>query len=265
MTDVYKDEFTQLVQETFAFQDEAGGDPFQDAPKLPQNPGVLYRLEFGVSTFSIRGFACENIAQSYEKFLSHSEVERECLRWKQGDEVRSIKHFTLPFKEWGEVISDQLIGKRFPYFEEKICNLSDPGLSWWMEKLENGVHLFFGVRRSKRDAKTINLGPIGDACIAIKRFRDAKDLFTEVFDLKEFACTDNSVTLVSSSEENSFFQNFQRIFEKGEFSKDLESVINHRTLYYYLNEISQMRAFWINVEREIKNHLKQHRDPLWSH
>src|SRR5690606_8120341 len=85
-----------------------------------------------------------------------------------------LKFFMVEDVSQAEIIHDQIHNRRFPIHEEMICNLSDPGFSWWLTKKNKGFQISFTM--SVADDQTIKLGPLGDRELAIRNFQQFEDL-----------------------------------------------------------------------------------------
>ncbi len=225
-------------------------------PLAPQGPGLVYRIEKGVSTFCVRGFATENIEQSLLDIESGEVLTREKLRIKD-----ELDYDTLNFFETGElalaqVVMDQLFNRRFPIDEDILCNLSDPGFSWWLSSDENGLEIFFKSHGLNRMDRFLRLGPIGDNAIACLRLNQVAEFLRSQFAVNEFSCDDKSFKLLPVNSKSLGYQNFLELLVDGSFPYHIENFSDDtygRTMYFFLKELAFLRAFWINLEEILED------------
>lgn len=225
-------------------------------PLAPDGPGLVYRIEKGASTFCVRGFATENIEQTLIDIESGEVVTREKLRI-----VDELDYDTLNFFETGElalaqVIMDQLFNRRFPIDEDILCNLSDPGFSWWLSSHEDGLEIFFKSHGLNRMDRFLRLGPIGDNAIACLRLNQVADFLRSQFAVNEFSCDDKSFKLFPVNSKSLGYQNFLELLVDGNFPYCIENFPNDhvgRTMYFFLKELAFLRAFWINLEEILED------------
>ena len=215
--------------------------------------GLIYRLDGGVTTFSVKGVCVDNISQA---LIELENVDSEL--WKplktQERDVNSLFIFITKTRALAEVISDELLNRRFPVKEDMVCNISDPGFSWWMVDNGSGFNLFFKSFGTDRADRYTRLGPLGDSSIAQKRFSQAEPLFRTFFPVNEFATSDNFFSISSVKENHLSFQIFKDIFVSGVNNTTLEDFPDTsvgRTLFFYFQEMSALREFWLDIESKI--------------
>ncbi len=210
--------------------------------------GVLYRIEKSSGTFSIRGLATKNLRSCYQDYLEGLPQVRTALRL--GNSETEVYCFNSSDMALAEVASEQLINRRFPIDEDMICNVSDPGFSWWMESLDEGLRIYFQSYGINRVETKKQLGPLGDAQIARLRMGQLEKLIRTLFPVNEFSITPKSIVITSSDIEHPNFIKFKKIFEIGvnHFTEDqFGTTVQERTLFYYLKEIAAVRSFWRQV------------------
>lgn len=219
--------------------------------EAPHAPGIIYRLDRGANTFCIRGFSTDNINLQLNA-LEHE--PNKLLLLKATSLEDQICYFETKTFEVAEIIKDQMINRRFPIQEDAVCNISDPGFSWWMDITPGRFEIFFKSHAINREEKFLKLGPIGDAKVAAIRFNQAHALLRGSFPLSEFSCTEKSFIVSSAKPDHLSFITFQNIFSLGENSTLPENFPNNtigKTLYYYFLEIATLRKFWIEVDRKL--------------
>lgn len=220
-------------------------------PSAPHSPGVIYRIDRGANTFCIRGFSTDNISLQL-KALNHEPNKLMLLKANSAED--QICFFATKTYEVAEMIKDQIINRRFPLQEDAVCNISDPGYSWWMDITPGRFEIFFKSHAINREEKFLKLGPIGDAKIAMIRLNQAHALLRSSFPLSEYSCSEKSLVVASLKPDHSSFISFQNIFSKGENLTGPENFPDNtigRTLYCYFLEIATLRKFWIEVESKL--------------
>lgn len=223
----------------------------------PLGPGVIYRLEKGVSTFCLRGVPTEDMDWEREKLERRDRDLIKDLRLDESlfQELRegdTLHFFSTPEFSFAQALVKQLANRRFPRQESMICNLSDPGFSWWLSLGEWSLTLYFQSHGIERDEDLIQLGPLGDPFTAFEKLKKAFSFFKSQFPLYEFSATEKRFTISSGSQSLGHFEKLQKIFTHGEFHwKDKlqdSSYGNHHELLFYLYELSLLRKFWFEVQ-----------------
>lgn len=217
----------------------------------PQSPGVIYRIDLGANTFCVRGFSTDNIQLQLDA-LAHEPNKLMLLKASTPED--KIFFFETKSYEIAEMIKDQIINRRFPRQEDAVCNISDPGYSWWMDISHGKFEIFFKSHAVNREEQFIKLGPIGDAKIAMIRLNQAHALLRSTFPLNEYCCSDKSFIVSTTKPDHSSFLSFQKIFSSGENHSTLESFPDNtigKTLYFYFLELATLRKFWIEVESKL--------------
>jgi hypothetical protein len=233
----------------------------EESSSVPEMPGLLYRIDFGVSTFCIRGYACENMSKSCQELANGNEEIIKALKLPDNADENSytVQYYPTEYKELAEVVCEQLINQRFPIYEDRLCNLSDPGFSWWMEEGPRFFRIYFKSRGLSINDRLIRLGPLGDCRLAAKRIAKAASSLGDLFPLNEFACTESVLEVGCSVANHAHFEVFKNIFLHGEAPAQMYQLLEgqmERTLYYYLAEVAVLRRFWKEVESQISFHLQ---------
>ncbi len=228
----------------------------------PETPGVIYKIDNASSTFCVRGFSTANIRESFLELNDTQSAKRIILKLGALSSIEEISFFETKTYELAEAIREQIINRRFPHQEDALCNLSDPGFSWWMNadqdtsesKYQGRFEIFFRSHGINRAEKYIQLGPIGDGGIAALRMNQARSLLRSSFPISEFSCDDKSFTVASSKPEHLSFISFKNIFLEGVNHTELENFPDNsdgRTLFYYFHELAIVRKFWIEVKSKL--------------
>lgn len=237
-------------------------DLFAQAQTLPETPGIIYKIDNALSTFCVRGYSAQNIREAFQELAHKDSSKRIVLKLDQDNGLDSVQFFETKSFELAESVREQIINRRFPHQEDSLCNLSDPGFSWWMNVEQAQVpgsdqgrfEIFFRSHGINRAEKYIQLGPIGDGSIAALRMNQARTLLRSSFPISEFSCDDKSFTVASSKPDHLSFISFKNIFLEGVNLTSLENFPDNsvgRTLYYYFHELAVVRKFWIEVKTKL--------------
>lgn len=228
----------------------------------PHAPGIIYKLDSSIGTFCVRGFPTENIALAMKDIYKSTSPKRSQLKLGEEDELSQVKFFVTKSVELAEAIKEQIVNRRFPHQEDSVCNISDPGFSWWMnadELNEMGeasgrFEIFFKAHGVNRMDKFIQLGPIGDSTLAIQKMNQARTLLNDSFPIIEYSCDEKNFSVATSKPDHLGFIAFKNIFLHGENETELENFPDTsvgRSLFYYLQELATVRKFWIEVKASL--------------
>jgi hypothetical protein len=228
--------------------------------ELPSSPGLLYHIQKTSSVFVVRTYVSKSIRADYQLIIDRPE-DFPSLRLLEGgnDEVeKKLRYFMVEDFAEAEVIHDQVSNRRFPVNEELMCNLSDPGFSWWLSKKANGFQISFNISLASDDV--VKLGPLGDQQLALRVFQEMQDILAEAgLDLN----VQNEINRVQFSDGEEFLlEELRDLFEFGVLGEGLEKLfklLSRRisehsrleALWYFLQEIAAMRRFWIQVQYDL--------------
>lgn len=226
--------------------------------EFPEAPGVVYHLQIGVSTFAIRAIATSDIDETmiYLKTGEAGLLSALKLEASEGEfqDISAVRYFETESVELAQMVTDQLANRRFPRVEDQLCNLSDPGFSWWLAEEENKFTIYYKSHGLGREERFLKLGPVGDRMIHSKRMQALRPLLQGLFPIKEWVSTDK-VFSVECVGNHPGFELFKRLFTHGQWPVDHAAFGASRlgvTLYLHLQEVSTMRAFWAQVDSEVK-------------
>ncbi len=246
-------DFGQLAQETMAFSTPQLNN-FLDRDLMtqyPQTPGVIYFLNKGKGTFGMRGFPALSIEDGVAQLQQENSPLWTRLRIKSVDELKNLEYFSTDSYEGAEVLVDTMMNRRFPYHEDMVCNISDPGFSWWGNFSTNSFEVHFLSHQVERSGNLVRLGPVGDRKIAAMRFQQFFLLFSQYIQKENFVCTEK-VLSYSVEKVSGIFYDLKIFFLRGVFSETLKTLTSlDKTLYYYMEELSTARSFWLEVEGKI--------------
>lgn len=252
---IIQDETTEIPSDASELKEEI-------VASYPETPGIIYRIDSGSSTFCVRGYTALNIKEAFSELNHSHSTKRPILKLGHEDDTSAIMFFETKTFELAEAVREQIINRRFPHQEDAVCNISDPGFSWWMDvsgsednSLKHGrFEIFFRSHGINRADKYIQLGPIGDGGVAALRMNQARTLLRSSFPISEFSCDDKSFTVASQKPDHLSFISFKNIFLEGSNNTELENFPDNsigRTLYYYFHELAIVRKFWIEVKTKL--------------
>jgi hypothetical protein len=272
------DEIELLVEETYKhfearetnqhdslrFEGTEENEESEELPEtalLPEEAGLIYHVQKTNSVFVIRTFVSHNIREDFAKIIARPE-DYPSLRLVEGesDIHTKLKFFMVEELAHAEIIHDQLHNRRFPVNEEMMCNLSDPGFSWWLTKKTDGFQISFNLSVSADSENTIKLGPLGDRELAIRYFQVLASLVASAGIEMNIQ---NEMNRVQFSDcEEFILEELKDIFEFGvvtETLKDLFKILSHansehsqlQETWFYLHELAAMRRFWIQISFDL--------------
>lgn len=277
------DEIELLVNETFKHFDTNFGEgremmdpvsieemqgyhqeelPLEEENEFPEEPGIIYHVQKTKSVFVVRTFVSQNIRQDFTQILEKPE-DYPSLRLLEGgleDLAHRLKFFIVEEASQAEIIHDQIHNRRFPMYEEMMCNISDPGFSWWLTKKLKGFQLSFTMSVASDD--TIKLGPLGDREIAIRNFQSLETLITSAGIEMNIQNETNRVQFTDCEE--FILEELKDVFEFGvitETMTDLFKILSKQThdasalqtTWFYLQELAAMRRFWIQIQFDLNS------------
>ncbi len=267
------DEIELLVAETFKHFNENFVEPQEmqaddlnlteesDSAEYPDEPGVIYHVQKSTSVFVIRTMVSSNIREDFQKIIERPE-DYPSLRLLEGgtqDLLSRLKFFLVENPFQAEIIHDQLHNRRFPINEEIMCNLSDPGFSWWLTKKDRGFQLAFTMSVAS-DENTIKLGPLGDRELAVRNFQTLEELVSSAGLEMNIQNETNRVQFTDCEE--FILEELKDVFEFGVVTQTLTDVFkilarqvkensNLETTWFYLQELAAVRRFWIQVQFDL--------------
>lgn len=253
--------YTQMIRENAKQNHLSFQKPVQKV-KYPETVGIIYKIDNFQNTFCIRGFISDNIKLSMESIQKGNKSDLESLKINTEEEIKLVNFFPTKTKELAGKLREQTLNRRFPHQEDSICNLSDPGFSWWMnyeESIQQNIKIgkfevFFKSHDIFRAEKYDQLGPIGSGAYSAIQLNNARNLLLNSFPISEFSCDDKSLVITTTRPDHSSFLTFKKIFSEGinytereNFPEDNEG----DSLYNYFQEVALIRRFWIEVKSKI--------------
>lgn len=218
----------------------------------PEGPGLAFRIEKGGQTFCIRAALVDKI-EYLPKDLEHGDRRLfKALRIDEIQQLRDVYTFETETLEMAEVIMDQFCNRRFPYHEEDLFNISDPGFSWWLQEGPGSLQISFqspGVGR-----RFSSIGPLGDSLIAFKRFQTLFHYLQEQGQGGEFIATARGISMNSGRHKSELFDLLRGLIVEGrdvlphlKFDSQFQGTKEYKTIILYLRELSFLRQFWLEI------------------
>ncbi|MBT3236959.1 MAG: hypothetical protein HN353_13470 [Bdellovibrionales bacterium] len=247
-------DIAQLVQETFQVNRVKLADCHSEVQDGLTGPGLIYSLQGGANTFSIRGLATGSIKQTLKNIHDDSSLQR-ILKISEYYPVEDLLYYPTPEKLEADVIIDHLGNRRFPYQEDSLCNLSDPGFSWWMQHDNNSISIYFKSFGIERVSNLVQLGPIADTALAISHLQEISKYLENLFPVAEVFCSPKQFTVATKDYSAECFNCLKKLFLDGEWGSSAPYLRFNslpKTPLLFLSEVAAIRRFWIHLEQQIR-------------
>ena len=227
----------------------------------PSTTGIVFNLQRFTSTFVIRMVASQNIADTYQDIQESPEDYPNLRLIKNGEvDCSGLHYFECATVEGVNSIIKELNNKRFPYYEEDICNISDPGFTWWLKDNIGSFQLYFNLSQTSDMDNLIKLGPLGNKQMASQNFQDFYFFFSSLFTIKNFVATRSKVEISSTHPYDQYFSFVKSALIQGEISNELVrkmdqigSFLNEKDreefgiARTYITQLSYVRKFWLYI------------------
>lgn len=219
----------------------------------PQGPGLAFRIEKGSQTFCIRAALVDKIEYLPEDLEQGDRRLYQALRIDELKQLRDVYTFETESIEMAEVIIDQFCNRRFPYHEEDLFNISDPGFSWWLDERPGSFQIIF--QSPGMNGRYQTLGPLGDSVIASRRFNTLFQGLVEKDILEEYVSSSRLISLRHGGIKPKVFTQVLSLIKEGkdisdslELSESFKQSRDFRTILLFLKEFSYLRQFWLSIE-----------------
>ncbi len=209
--------------------------------EYPERPGLIYSIDQNRSTYCVRGLVTENIRQEFRK----------------NDSLKGLGFFETVDTEIAQRIFEKIFNRRFPFQDDLMFNLSEPGLNWFLEHDDTMLKVYFkSYSQVSEEAKKI--GPLGEGRRALVMLPQVVDFLKFLFPVVETSCSDKFFYISTSSfADKTFFVLLKNVFLKGRNDfhlPDCHDLPHLKGINDYLNEIASMRGFWMRIESNL--HMK---------
>lgn len=222
----------------------------------PQGPGLAFRIEKGTQTFCIRAALIDKIEYLARDLEQGDRRLYQSLRIEDLKQLREVYTFETETLELAEVIIDQFCNRRFPYQEQGLFNLSDPGFSWWFEEKLGSFQITF--QSPGLNNRYHSLGPLGDTMIATKRFNAIFKNLAEFNSFEEIVATPRSISIRHGQKIPEAFNLLKDLLMEGreiadilKFEKSFQDSRDFKTSLFYLKELAYLRQFWLSIEERL--------------
>jgi len=225
--------------------------PVDLVPNVPAKPGLVFRVEKGRNTFCLRGKASSNMKESIRELLSSDEAFTSLFKMETVA-LSQLRYVETIDESVAAAAVPLFINRRFTYNEEMICNLSDPGFSWWLSLGDHALKIYFKNQGIDSSANLMRLGPMIDKRELTSRLNQFVPFLTKIFKLEEFS-SDDKALVISTDKPCESFEIFSEIFTKGINNFDESLVADgflDPDLYILCEELAFARRLWLVVEGE---------------
>ncbi len=260
--DMFMDEISELVKETF---ENVYGKESSPKEEIPKSAGVVYHLEQKGSIFVIRAIESRDLSIDIPKFIDSPDMLKKLRLTEAINPMDELAYFECDDIFIAKTIVNNLANKRFPLYEEHVMNISDPGDSWWLKIDQDKMSLYFKLCRTESLDNMIKLGPIGDNEVNHDIFNKLYGYFNLIFEVKDFSSQSGSFHITPEDANDTLYREFVNVFKEGEVGfqlmnhlRDLENKSDResfkssvRRANYFLLEISHMRGFWVEIQKEL--------------
>ena len=248
------DKQRQLLFDQNFFSDDCSIESVIHDEVTPE-AGIYFGIDTSLGSFCLRGVPIENFNEEKKRIDELIQANSQLRKIKDG----KLEFFPCESFELAQVICDTMMNRRFPFEEDSLCNISDPGPSWWLERGDRHLRIYFKSMGKSKDVKE-KIGPIGDTEVTKKRWEQVTETLMSVYPGLNCEVSENGVFLAISSHEapeTSFLNHLSDFIIDGEVNKSLFQNLpknyNSKIFKLYLTELAACRKFWIKVESLILN------------
>lgn len=248
-------ELTQMRAGQLSFLEE---DILEESPicemtefLYPDHSGIIIDLERSGGTVKFHVEAVESLLKFRQNldFPENFEATPDRLTEWLENKDQLIFFETVNFYR-AELLRDQFNGKRFPLREEWLCNLSDPGFSWWLVRNDDcSVSIKFQSYGIDDRSRATKLGPIGDKNFTLAMLEKYQEQFKKNFDLASISFDQRSVTF---HPKHKLAKNFHRLVDLLSTGENDESNLSSELLF--LDELIDCRKLWIISDKQLEEH-----------
>ena len=198
-----------------------------------EGSGVVFHIEKGRSTFCLRGRAVED------------------LKAPDPDDTQKWLKLPTPTLPLAELVTDQMMNRRFPYEDGLIAGLATTDGSWWIETTENKIKIQW--KNHSPSSLASRIGPISYPKIASFRFQRICARLTTLFaGLSACEATDRWIELTFHPDQLENFHLIRNLFLEGiPVQWNSAQTLEEQTFLQYLTELALCRKLWINTEEKL--------------
>lgn len=246
-----KDKMKQFMATENLFTDEAEKQDF-----YPKAPGLIFRVCESAGTYIVRSICVDDVShemQSIQEDFNSKDYSK--LRIEQKELLADLRYFLCDSLEQAEVLHELFSNRRLPKDEDVLCNISDPGFSWWLDTQPGRCIIYFKSHGVECSQNYLKLGPLSDINVFRRRMNNLNSLLQSHAMGMSIYEDDSSLNFSVMGQQSSLFNAIKKLILKGELTEDgelMEILRENITLRYYLKEIALVRRFWLYIE-EILN------------
>ncbi|PIP94541.1 MAG: hypothetical protein COW00_08480 [Bdellovibrio sp. CG12_big_fil_rev_8_21_14_0_65_39_13] len=212
---------------------------------FPSSPGLLFKIEQGANTFCLRAMPSDDLNDDAVDVIEGNRQLRHQLRFDENatrdDISQQLLYFETPIRENAEVLVETLCNRRFPLRENQLCNISDPGHSWWLEENAQQLTVHFRAPSIEREKEYLELGPLGDSRMAISRFQRLAPNLQRMMPTLSIDHNDRCLNFKVNGSD--LLTSLKKMFRDGDNVWNQDEEIS-TTLYLFLEELATTRRFW---------------------
>lgn len=228
-------------------------DQIESKEHYPNSAGLIFRICESAGTYIVRSVCVDNIKhemQAIQEDFTAKDYSK--LRLEEAEDIAELRHFVCESLEQAEVLHELFSNRRLPKEEDVLCNISDPGFSWWLDTQPGRCTIYFKSHGVECAQSYLKLGPLSDINVFRRRMNQLNAL------LQNHACgmsiyeDDSSLNISLNGQQSPFFNAVKKLILKGELDEDGELIgilYENITLRYYLQEVALVRRFWLHIEQ----------------
>ncbi len=217
--------------------------------KHDQGPGIAFFVDIGSGSFCVRGLPVVENNLSKEDLVSLN---------KHFEKASDIQFFPCESIEVAEVISEQMINRRYPLEDNGLVNISDPGATWLIKYDDHSLALYF-KSINVADRAIENIGAIGDPQIFRFWWSKISSQMHQSIGLS-IEEDEKGCQMILRDHNNElaveYFQMMLKVLLLGEFSLlegYFDNIFEQQNINTFLNELSHSRRFWLKIEEILVN------------
>ncbi len=255
-----------LVNETFRHARTSAVEPgghslFSDNKvsfhKSPgDGPGLLYSIQFYPEVFVVRAIPCENLEKEWKESLKEGKQQTSLRLDLKRPLHEQVFWFSTPFVEQAKDLSLALCHRRLPRHEERVCNVSDPGYSFWMKSQESSFQIFYKLAQTQQIENLIKIGPLGEPKEIHRTLKNLVPFLYKMIPGAQIIAERSHFSLLAEDGDAPQFLSLKELFSIGQFHDTLSEALDHNrapsALLENLHRFSLRRSFWMEIEQIVQ-------------
>jgi hypothetical protein len=243
-----KDKMKEFLASEDLFTDE-----IEQKEIYPTTAGLIFRICESAGTYIVRSVCVDNVRHEMKSINEDFEAkDYSKLRLEVEEDILELRYFECETLEQAEVLHELFSNRRLPKEEDVLCNISDPGFSWWLDTQPGKCTIYFKSHGVECAQSYLKLGPLSDINVFRRRMNQLNAL------LQQHSCgmsiyeDESSLNISVNGQTSPFFNAVKTLILKGELDEDgelLGILYNNITLRFYLQEVALVRRFWLHIEK----------------